>query len=128
MPVHDWSRVDSGMFHSFHTAWITHLSEALLADLFAPGPHDPAGIHGAVWERIDGSATPPPANEPLTLASYVGGPLPEAYVEHLALGSTLIDMPLFLSSERYVNVPLESTYDTGFRGMPAYWRDILESC
>ncbi len=25
MPVHDWTRVDAGTFHSFHNAWITHL-------------------------------------------------------------------------------------------------------
>jgi hypothetical protein len=25
MPVHDWSRVDAGTFHSFHGSWITHL-------------------------------------------------------------------------------------------------------
>ncbi len=29
MPIHDWARVDAGTFHGFHTAWITHLSEAL---------------------------------------------------------------------------------------------------
>jgi hypothetical protein len=25
MPVHDWTKVDAGTFHSFHNAWITHL-------------------------------------------------------------------------------------------------------
>src|SRR5207245_4905070 len=29
MPIHDWSRVDAGTYHGFHTAWLTHLSEAL---------------------------------------------------------------------------------------------------
>src|SRR5258708_39900981 len=29
MPVHDWTRVDAGTFHGFHTAWLTHLSETL---------------------------------------------------------------------------------------------------
>jgi len=27
---------------------------------------------------------------------------------------------------RYVNVPLESTYGEAYRGMPAFWRDVLE--
>ena len=22
MPVHDWTRVEAGIFHDFHTAWI----------------------------------------------------------------------------------------------------------
>jgi hypothetical protein len=29
MPVHDWTRVDAGIFHSFHNAWITELHNAL---------------------------------------------------------------------------------------------------
>ena len=37
MPVHDWTRVDAGTFHAFHTAWITHLSEALNGGLLPSG-------------------------------------------------------------------------------------------
>ena len=29
MPVHDWTRVDAGIFHDFHNAWITELRNAL---------------------------------------------------------------------------------------------------
>lgn len=29
MPIHDWTRVDSGLFHAFHHAWIEELSRAL---------------------------------------------------------------------------------------------------
>src|SRR5690242_15842463 len=29
MPVHDWTRVDAGIFHSFHNSWITELHTAL---------------------------------------------------------------------------------------------------
>ena len=36
MPVHDWTRVDDGTFHGFHTAWVTHLSEALNSGLLPP--------------------------------------------------------------------------------------------
>jgi hypothetical protein len=241
MPVHDWSRVEAGTFHAFHTAWITHLSESLnagllppnyyalpeqhagrsiadvltlqtpsgasalppetggvavvdsppqvrrrlasspaargsrrtltirhvsghrivalieivspankdraahvaefadkeeaallygihvlLVDLFPPGPYDPAGMHGAIWERLDDEPYLPPADEPLTLAAYVAGPTPEAYVEHLRVGLPLADMPLFLNPDRYINVPLESTYAAAYRGLPQYWRDVLE--
>jgi hypothetical protein len=100
----------------------------LVLDLFPPGTHDPAGIHGIIRHRLEESEIEydlPPA-EPLTLASYTAGPAVEAYLEHLAAGAALPDMPLFLSSTRYVNVPLASTYDAAFRGMPAYWRDVLE--
>lgn len=37
MPVHDWKQVDAGTFHAFHTAWITHLSEALNGGVLPSG-------------------------------------------------------------------------------------------
>jgi hypothetical protein len=241
MAVHDWTHVDAGTFHAFHTAWITHLSETLndgvlpagyyalpeqhggrfiadvltlqvpardvsfpssegglavaeapprvrrklspspaargsrrtlairhvsghqvialieivssankdrathvaefvekaanalwhgihvlLVDLFPPGRHDAQGIHAAIWERFEDEPYLLPPGERLTLASYVAGPSPTAYVEHLNVGSSLPDMPLFLTPDRYVNVPLEATYQTAYQGLPAFWRDVLE--
>src|SRR5579884_2438352 len=29
MPVHDWTRVDEGIFHDFHLAWVAELTKAL---------------------------------------------------------------------------------------------------
>src|SRR3954470_15968126 len=29
MPIHDWSKVDAGIFHDFHHAWIERIKEAL---------------------------------------------------------------------------------------------------
>src|SRR5207249_4006356 len=29
MPVHDWTRVDAGLFHAFHQGWISALCDAL---------------------------------------------------------------------------------------------------
>jgi hypothetical protein len=29
MPIHDWSRVDAGIFHAFHHGWITEIARAL---------------------------------------------------------------------------------------------------
>jgi hypothetical protein len=29
MPVHDWTRVDAGIFHHFHHDWITEITRAL---------------------------------------------------------------------------------------------------
>ena len=95
---------------------------------FRPSPYDPQGMPGAVRQRLLGSDEPDPlpAGEPLTLASYVAGPGIEIYPEHLAVGGILPEMPLFLNLERYVSLPLESTYGAAFQGMPAFWRDVLE--
>jgi hypothetical protein len=238
MPVHDWTRVDAGTFHAFHTAWITHLSETLnggllppnyyalpeqhggrwiadvltlqvpqppavadgglavaenppqvrrkvaisptargnrrtltirhvsghriialveivspankdraahvaefadkaeaalrqgihllVVDLFPPGPYDPQGMDAVIWQRFDEEPSLLPPNEPLTLASYVADSPPVAYLEHLAVGSPLAEMPLFLNPDRYINVPLESTYLDSYRGLPGFCRDLLE--
>jgi hypothetical protein len=100
----------------------------LLVDLFPPGHHDPRGMHGIVRQRLDDSDEPYdlPVDEPLTLASYAAGSQIDVYLEHVAVGSLLPNMPLFLSPDRYVNVPIESTYQAAYRGLPAFWRKILE--
>ena len=100
----------------------------LLVDLFPPGPYDPQGMHGVIWQRLERSDEPYdlPADEPLTLASYAAGPQVEVYLEHLAVGAALPEMPLFLRPDRYINVPLEPTYQAAYRGMPAFWRGVLE--
>ncbi len=36
MPIHDWTRVDGGLFHAFHHDWITTLSRALNAGVLPP--------------------------------------------------------------------------------------------
>ena len=100
----------------------------LLVDLFPPGRHDAEGMHGAIRQHLGDFDEPydVPADEPLTLASYaVDSPI-EMYSEHVAVGVTLPEMPLFLSSDRYINVPLEATYQAAYSGMPAFWRDVLE--
>jgi hypothetical protein len=36
MPVHDWTNVDTGIFHDFHHAWIEEIKRALNAGLLPP--------------------------------------------------------------------------------------------
>lgn len=101
----------------------------LLVDLFPPGPFDPQGMHGAIKQRLEDGGEPYdlPADEPLTLASYACGQPIDIYLEHAAVGAVLPEMPLFLRHDRYVNVPLEATYQAAYRGMPAFWKQVLES-
>jgi hypothetical protein len=99
----------------------------LLVDLFAPGPHDPQGMHGAIWARFYDEPIYAPPPHPLTLGSCVARPRPDVYLEHLAVGAPLIDMPLFLSPDRYINVPLEPTYLAAYADMPERWRGVLEA-
>jgi hypothetical protein len=97
----------------------------LVIDLFPPGPRDPQGIHKAIWDQITENEFVLPPNRPLTLASYIGGPIPEAFVEPVAVDAALADMPLFLTRDVYVLVPLEATYQAAWEAVPTFWRDVL---
>jgi hypothetical protein len=97
----------------------------LIVDLFPPSPRDPQGIHRAVWGEDCGPDYALPPDKPLTCVAYIGGPSAEAFVEPVAVGDALPEMPLFLTAEVYVSVPLEATYQLAWEGMPAYWRQVL---
>lgn len=92
----------------------------LLIDLYPPGPHDPDGIHGALRSEYASEGRPepfhPPAGKPLTAASYDASNA-KAYIEPLATGDRLPDMPLFLQPGRYINAPLEETYLSAYKGV-----------
>jgi hypothetical protein len=100
----------------------------LLADLFPPGLHDTEGMHGAVLSRLRSDTEPYdlPEDAQLTLASYEVGPQVDVYLEHFSIGALLREMPLFLRPGRYIKVPLETTYQVAYTGMPAFWRKVLE--
>lgn len=107
-------------------ATIQQRCSLFLVDLFPPTSRDPQGLHAAIWSEFSVVPFQPPPDEPLTLASYSAGDVPRAYVEPTAVRRTLIDMPLFLTADYYVNVPLESTYQAAYKGFPQRWRDVLE--
>ena len=211
MPIHDWTRVDAGLFHAFRFGWISALSNAwnqgglsseyyalierafpgpipqnlsedqiyvrkadriaihhrhgevvavvdivspgnkasssalrifaekttelitqgvhlLVIDLFPPSQRDPQGIHKAIWDQIKEEDFELPADKRLTLGSYDAGPPPTAYVEPIATGDTLPDMPLFLKPEFYVPAPLEATYrETWDDFFPAPLKRLLKN-
>ena len=100
--------------------------QVLLIDQLPPGRHDPRGLHAVVWSEFDEAPYDLPIDEPLTVASYAAGPPVRAYLEHVRIGGSLPEMPLFLHADRYIPIPLEATYQTAYRGVPAFWRDVLE--
>lgn len=99
----------------------------LLVDLFPPSSRDPRGIHGVVWNEDCDADYVLPDDKPLSCVSYIGGAAAEAFLEPFAVGDSLPDMPLFLTPEVYVLVPLNATYQSTFEGIPAYWRDVLDA-
>lgn len=99
----------------------------LLVDLFPPDRYDPRGLHGEFWQPFDLEAPADvDAERPLCLASYEAIDLPEAWIEPLTVGDALLEMPLFYGYHAYVNVPFEATYAQAWRGVPGFWKDVIE--
>jgi hypothetical protein len=105
---------------------IRHNVHLLVIDLFPPGPRDPQGIHKAIWDQFVEEDLELPPDKPLTLAAYDAGPERVAYVEFVAVGDALPDMPLFLKPGFYVPAPLEATYQATWNVFPAALKGLLQ--
>jgi hypothetical protein len=99
----------------------------LIVDLFPPSRRDPQGIHKVIWDRVRDEPFALPADKPLTVVAYAAGTETVAYVEPVAVGDTLPDMPVFLTADNYVPCPLEATYQTAWEQFPAPLKGPLES-
>ena len=108
-PGNKGSRADFRAFIEKSSALIRQNVHLLVIDLFPPTARDPLGIHKAIWDEIEEEDFELPPDKPLTLAAYDAGPPRVAYVESVAVGDTLPEMPLFLRPDVYVPTPLEAT-------------------
>ena len=99
----------------------------LVVDLFPPTPRDPRGIHKLIWDEILEEDFVFPDGKDRILASYKTGGEKTAYIEPLAVGDTLPDMPLFLGEDLYVLVPLEPTYQATWEVSPEELRVAVET-
>jgi hypothetical protein len=97
----------------------------LLVDVHPPGPRDPHGIHGTLLNEIGDDKYLLGSERPLTVAGYIGGPVVEAFVEHFAVGEPIPQMPLFLTRENYVRVPLEAAYMAAWGDVPPQYQEVL---
>jgi hypothetical protein len=90
----------------------------LLVDVHPPGPRDPNGIHGVLMSEIGTEDYVLGSDRPLTAVAYRAGANVEFFVVHFAVGEAIPPMPVFLTAENYVQVPLEAAY-------MAAWQDVL---
>jgi hypothetical protein len=98
----------------------------LIIDPFRPGEHDPQGVHKAIWDELTDEPFALPPDKPLTVAAYQAAPMSIAYVEPIAVGDPLPDMPLFLFEASYITVPLEETYQGTWNVLPVQLRELLD--
>jgi hypothetical protein len=97
----------------------------MILDLFPPSERDPQGIHKAIWDELIDNSFALPTDKQLSLASYIASEWPEAFIEPVAAGDELPQMPLFLASDIYIQTPLEATYQSAWEAVPTYWRDVV---
>jgi hypothetical protein len=98
----------------------------LIVDLLPPGRFDPNGIHGVIWDYIAAKDFVRPADKPLTVTAYESDLVTRAFVEPLAVGDPLPDMPLFLEPGQWVAAPLERSYQTTWHTLPVPLRELIE--
>jgi hypothetical protein len=110
---------------------IQHLTERgiqiLIVDLFPPGTFDPEGIPRGLQIESDSVVPATTKEEPLSFTSLRVSDHVSGFVELSAVGQNVPTMPLFLNSERYVNVPLNESYEQAWTSLPRPWQEILES-
>jgi hypothetical protein len=106
MPVHDWTRVEAGIFHDFHVAWIPELRKALNG-----GPL-PEGFYALAEQHAGRSIA-----DVLTLHASPETSTPNSWPA--VTGGTAV-------AEAPPNVPLEATYAEAYGGMPLFWKEVLE--
>lgn len=100
---------------------------SLVIDVHPPGRHDAEGLHAAFWDYAFGEPSETTTAPRATMASYradING-LATAYVQPVELKATLPDMPLFLTPDWYISVPLEETYMKAWDDFPDRWKRVV---
>ena len=153
MPVHDWNRVDPGIFHDFHHEWISvtrrELNRILRgSDYYALAVKwptaDPESIceHGipmlaaivvrhvsdprvvAVLEIV----SPGNATRERAIQSMLTSQIPVSFVDVFsptAIGEPLPSLPVILTPFEHITVDMETTYRVAFEAVADVWKQVL---
>jgi hypothetical protein len=84
-------------------------------------------VHAAIWQEVQAEEFELPADKPLTFVAYECDSITRAYIEPVAVGDILPNMPLFLEPDGCIMVPLEITYQTAYAVLPRRWRRVLDA-
>ena len=97
----------------------------LIIDLFPPTVRDSQGIHKVIWDEIHDEPFQLPPDKTLTLVAYSAGIPKKAYVEPVAVGDALPDMPIFLDPDTYILAPPEAAYLATWESCPEEFREAI---
>jgi hypothetical protein len=84
-------------------------------------------MHKVIWDEILEEDFVFPEGKDRILASYEVYGEKAAYVEPVAIGDVLPEMPLFLAPGMHIRVPLESTYQATWDASPEELRTAVET-
>lgn len=104
---------------------LEHRIHLLFIDPFPPGRRDPQGIHAAIWSMVEDDSFQLPPERPLTLVAYECSLTTQAYIETIAVGEPLPNMPLFMAPDSHVLLPLEATYRAAWDTVPVRWQRVV---
>jgi hypothetical protein len=97
----------------------------LIIDPFPPSVRDPHGIHASIFAEYEDEPYQLPPEKQLTLVSYECDETIRTYLEPVAVGDELVDMPIYLWPGMYLDVPLERTYMAAWDAVPKRWQDVV---
>ena len=100
--------------------------QILIVDLFPPGTFDPEGLPRGLQIESESVVPKITVEEPLSLISLQVSDHVSGFVEFSAVGKDVPTMPLFLNSDRYVNVPLDKSYAEAWESLPRPWQEIVD--
>ena len=152
MPLHDWTRIDAGMFHAFHLHWIVALTDSLNAGILPADYYAlPVRNFDRHWDTENCTEEEAYARKachidvhdpnqakvcvieiqrakPLRLLATPcdGSSSPSAIVEPIGIGTPRPTMSLFLTPDNSVHFPLEETYQRAWRSFPGQLKTLLE--
>ncbi len=97
----------------------------LIVDPIPVSNRDPFGLHAAIIEDFQDDPLRLPPETPLSVFAYECDDRVRSYLEPLAVGDCLPDMPVFLYPEMYIDVPLEATYMGAWEAVPRRWQKVI---
>lgn len=100
MPIHDWTRVEAGIFHAFHVAWVPEIQKALNGGLLPEGFYALAEQHAGrtIADVLTLHASPP---------SRVCPPLPPA-----SGGTAVAEAPPQVRHRETIEAPAQSGHSS----------------
>lgn len=111
------------LFVSQAVEYLTRGVSLLVVDPFPPTRDDSLGLPQVILDKLNGKPLEAKQfDKTLTASSFVAEIPPTAYIDQFAVGDPVPEMPLFLEPGRYVNVPLEASYQASWNVLPEITR------